>query len=134
MTKDNSFFFKCGKTIFALHCSNCNIVYSRCTLDQVMKNRQGCEFMKVFFKSFFVRFWKDFIPIFFMPLQKTFYLLWEVHILILGIIQNSNTYLRDHPCIMSANYWPFWTPPTHLISINTLLKVSKSGHFLFLLT
>ena len=37
----------------------------------------------------------------------------------------------DHPYITSANYWPFWTPPTHFISINTLLNVSKSSHFLY---
>ena len=39
-------------------------------------------------------------------------------------------FIGDHPYITTANYWPFWTPPTHLSSINTLLNVSKSGHFL----
>ena len=37
--------------------------------------------------------------------------------------------LRDHPYIISAYFWPFWTPPTHLTSINTVLNVSKT-HFL----
>ena len=36
----------------------------------------------------------------------------------------------DHPYITSAYFWPFLTPPTNLISINTVLNVSKTGHFL----
>ena len=38
--------------------------------------------------------------------------------------------LRNHPYIMSAHFLPFWTLPTHLISTNTVLNVSKTGHFL----
>ena len=32
--------------------------------------------------------------------------------------------------ITSAYFWPFRTPPNHIISINTVLNVSKTGHFL----
>ena len=35
-----------------------------------------------------------------------------------------------HPYITSVYFWPFWTPSTHLISINTVLNVSKTGHSL----
>ena len=38
--------------------------------------------------------------------------------------------LRGHPYITSAYFGPFWNPPTHLISINAVLNVSKNGHFL----
>ena len=31
--------------------------------------------------------------------------------------------LGDHPYMTSADFWPFWTSPTHLISINTVLNV-----------
>ena len=37
------------------------------------------------------------------------------------------TFVWSHPYITSAS---FWTSPTHLISINTVLNVSKNGHFL----
>ena len=40
---------------------------------------------------------------------------------------HSFVFLGDHLYITSANFWPFWTPPTHLISINTVVNVSKSG-------
>ena len=36
----------------------------------------------------------------------------------------------DHPYITSAYFWPFYTPPTHLIIISTVPNVSKTGHFL----
>ena len=39
-------------------------------------------------------------------------------------------YLEDNPYITLANLWPFYAPSTHLISINTVLNVSKTGHFL----
>ena len=39
-------------------------------------------------------------------------------------------YLWNHAYITSSNYFPFCTLPIHLISINTILIVSKSGHFL----
>jgi hypothetical protein len=45
-------------------------------------------------------------------------------------LPSSTWYTRDHPYITSAYFWPFWTPPTYLISINTALKVSKFGLFL----
>ena len=38
--------------------------------------------------------------------------------------------LRGHPYNTSAYFWSFWTPPTQLISINTVLYVSENGHFL----
>ena len=38
--------------------------------------------------------------------------------------------LRDHPYITSAYFWTFLEPPTHHVSINTLLNVSKNGSFL----
>ena len=37
-------------------------------------------------------------------------------------------YIEDHPYIMSL-YLAF-LDPTHLISLNTLLNVSKNGHFI----
>ena len=39
---------------------------------------------------------------------------------------------RDHPYIMSSYIFGLLIlqPPTHLISINTVLNVSKTGHFL----
>ena len=37
---------------------------------------------------------------------------------------------RDHPYITSSYFWPFNTPPTHLISINAVQNVNKTGHFL----
>ena len=36
---------------------------------------------------------------------------------------------RDHPYITSAYSWPFWTPPTHLTSMNIVLNLSKTGPF-----
>ena len=35
---------------------------------------------------------------------------------------------RDHPYISSAYFWTFFDPPTHNVSINTI--VNKNGHFL----
>ena len=37
---------------------------------------------------------------------------------------------RDHPFITSTYFQPFWTPPTHLISLITVMNVRKTGHFL----
>ena len=36
----------------------------------------------------------------------------------------------DHPYITSAHFWTFSDPPTHYVSINTALKISKNSHFL----
>ena len=37
---------------------------------------------------------------------------------------------RDHTYITSAYFWTFSDPPTYYVSINTVLNVSKNGHFL----
>ena len=43
--------------------------------------------------------------------------------------------LRDHPYITSAHFWTFSDPPTmSALSINTVLNVRKTGHFLDLPT
>ena len=36
--------------------------------------------------------------------------------------------LWDHPYIMSGKHWAFSDPAT--ISINTIMNISKTGHFL----
>ena len=38
--------------------------------------------------------------------------------------------LGDHLYITSAHFWTFSEPPTHYVSINTELNVSKNCHFL----
>ena len=51
-----------------------------------------------------------------------------------GVVNRTPFKIGTIPILRQHVFGLFWTPPTHLININTVLNVSKTGHFLDPLT